>query len=324
MKLIPLGKTDIKITPIGLGCWQFSDGVGFSKFVWPALPQETMKEIVDISLAGGINWFDTAEAYGNGASERALSSALARLGVVPGSVVIATKWLAYFRFAGSIKRTIGKRTAALGAYPIDLYQVHVPMSFSSIPKQMEEMADLAAERKIKAVGVSNFSRKQMEQASAALRKRGLVLASNQMRYNLLDRGIETNGVLEAARDLGITIIAYSPLAQGILSGKFHDQPDLLDKLKGIRRRSKAFSPQGLLKTKPLIEELKTAAAAHDCSVSEVALAWLIRRHGDAVVAIPGATKPEHARVNAGALALALSEEEISRIDEVSMHILKKE
>ena len=171
-----LGTTDIEVSPIGLGCWQFSQGKGMTGRMWSVLDQGTMDAIVDAALRGGVSWFDTAQAYGNGASERALSAALQHRGVEPGTVVVATKWLPIAKPAGDIPRTIGTRIACLQPYPIDLFQVHSPGSLSSIPAQMREMAKLVRAGSIRAVGVSNFSAKQMARAAAALRDEGLTLA----------------------------------------------------------------------------------------------------------------------------------------------------
>ena len=143
-----------------------------------------------------MTWFDTAQAYGNGASERALSVALRHLHAEPGSVVVATKWLPILKAARDIPRTIGTRMACLRPYPIDLYQVHIPWSISSVAAQMREMAALVRAGHVRAVGVSNFSASRMAKAGAALQAEGLPLASNQVRINLLDRSIEANGVLE--------------------------------------------------------------------------------------------------------------------------------
>ncbi|MGA2478083.1 MAG: aldo/keto reductase, partial [Spirochaetia bacterium] len=230
-----LGRTDIEITPIGLGCWQFSQGVGFIGGFWSTVGTEGIIEVVDAALKGGISWFDTAEAYGRGRSEQNLSAALLKLGVKPGSVAVATKWMPFVRTARSIAATIDTRIACLGQYPIDLYQIHQPASFSPIPVQMAEMAKLLRAGKIRSIGVSNFSASQMEQAHAALAKENIVLASNQVRFSLLDRSIDRNGVMAAAKRLGVTIIAYSPLAQGMLTGRFHEDPSSIRKISTGRK-----------------------------------------------------------------------------------------
>lgn len=160
-----LGKTEIEISPIGLGCWQFSQGKGLTGSMWSVLDQERIDAVVEKALEGGIDWFDTAEGYGNGQSERTLSTALKNANVEPGKVVIATKWLPIFRTAANLPRTIVNRLNCLQGYPIDLYQVHIPWSFSSISAQMREMAKLLRAGKIHSIGVSNFSARQMEKAS---------------------------------------------------------------------------------------------------------------------------------------------------------------
>jgi aryl-alcohol dehydrogenase-like predicted oxidoreductase len=144
-----LGKTSIEITAIGMGCWQFAQGGNAIGRFWNALNAAQIREIVEAARAAGIGWFDTAEIYGNGSSERNLSAALASLGVVPGSVVVATKWWPFARTARSIGATIDTRIACLGSYPIDLHQVHQPFSFSSVPAQMKAMAALVKAGKIK-------------------------------------------------------------------------------------------------------------------------------------------------------------------------------
>jgi aryl-alcohol dehydrogenase-like predicted oxidoreductase len=312
-----LGRTPLEITPIGLGCWQFSAGFGLVGGFWEALPQETVDEIVRVSLAGGINWFDTAEAYGRGRSEQALARALGAAGRRDGDVVVATKWWPVLRTAKSIGATIGERLRCLGGFSIDLHQVHQPFSLSSVEAEMEAMAELVAAKKIRAVGVSNFSAAQMRRAHAALAKRGIPLASNQVRYSLVARGIESNGVLAAAKELGVTVIAYSPLGQGILSGKFHADPALIQKRPGPRRYMPLFRSSGLERTRPLVDELQRIAAARGVTASQVALNWLLHFHGETVVAIPGASRPRHAEEAAGAMAFRLADEEMSRLEERS-------
>jgi aryl-alcohol dehydrogenase-like predicted oxidoreductase len=323
-----LGGTSLRVSPIGLGCWQFSQGEGFTRGIWAVLDQTTIDAIVAAALDGGITWFDTAEMYGGGRSEVTLSTALHHLNVHPGRVVLADKWLPVPRTAASISATIDDRLAHLQGYPIGLYQIHQPWSFSSIPAQMRAMAGLVRAGKITAVGVSNFSARQMIAAGEALRAQGVALASNQVPISLLDRRVEASGVLAAARDLGVTLIAYSPLAQGLLTGKYHDRPDLVAALPVWRRyhprpSGRVFGPHNLARIRPLIEELRAVAATHDASIAQVALAWLVTYYGETVVAIPGATRPEQAAESAAAMDLRLSVAELARIDRSSRLVARR-
>jgi len=321
-KLRKLGQSEIEITPIGLGCWQFSENKSPAGKFWDAVSPEDTAAIVETALAHGMNWFDTAEAYGNGRSEAGLARALSEAGKSDGDVIIATKWLPLFRTARSIEATIGDRLRHLGGFSIDLHQVHQPRgSLSGHAAQMEAMANLVEAKKVRTVGISNFSAAAMRACHRALAKRDLPLVSNQMRYSLLDRSIEKNGVMDAAKALGVTIIAYSPLAQGLLTGKFHDDPTLIKKRGGPRKVLPAFRKSGLAKSAPVIDELKKIAAAHDAKPSQVALAWLTTFHGDTVVAIPGASKARHAEEAAGSMRIRLSKGELDRIDVVSRRFL---
>ena len=314
--LRPIGRTGIMVTPIGLGCWQFSKRNNMAGRFWPSLEDDLIEKVVALSIEGGINWFDTAEVYGNGASEKALSKALQASGKKPGDVLIATKWWPAFRFASNISKTINGRISTLDPYPIDLYQVHQPWSFSGEKSEMEAMAELVKRKLIKAVGVSNFNAQKMKNSWETLQKSGIPLASNQVRYNLLDRKIESNGVMDLAKKLGITIIAFSPLAQGLVSGKFHDNPGLLKNI-GLRKYSPQFKPEGLEKSRPVIVLLKELADKYSVTTSQVALNWLIHYNGDTVVAIPGATKEIHVKENSGAMSFRLSDEDMLRLDNVS-------
>ncbi|MCG6956698.1 MAG: aldo/keto reductase, partial [Gemmatimonadetes bacterium] len=302
-----LGSTGIRISPIGLGCWQFSGGEGVAGRYWPVLTEETVADIVRLSLEGGIDWFDTAEAYGRGRSETELATALGSLGREPGSVVIATKWQPFLRTAGSIGRTIGERLSHLSPFGIDLHQIHIGFGALSTKKaQVEAMAELVDTKQVRAVGVSNFSARAMRLSARVLERHGLPLASNQVRYSLLDRRIETNGVLHAARELGATIIAYSPLAQGILSGKFHRDPGKVKRLGGPRRFQNLFRPSGLRRSAPVVAALEAIAAERQVTPAQVALRWLLDAHGETVVAIPGASNGRQAKENAGALDFQLT------------------
>jgi len=195
----------------------------------------------------------------------------------------------------------------------------MPWSFSSLESQMNVMADLVEGGKIRSVGVSNFNADNMRRAQETLVKRGLTLASNQVQYSLIHRDIETNGVLETAKELGITIIAWSPLALGVLSGKFHKHPELLAQKPYVRRAS---LEKKLKKSAPIIKVLDEIATGHQVTASQVALNWLINSHGDTVVAIPGASKIQHAEESAGVMNFSLTREEITRIDEISRQFRK--
>jgi len=280
---------------------------------WPKLEDDLINNIIKTSLDGGINWFDTAEVYGNGASENALARALTFNGKKPGQIMVATKWWPMFRTASNILKTIEQRIDALAPFPIDLYQVHQPWGFSNEKSEMEAMTRLVKENKIRYVGVSNFSAVQMRSAWETLQKNGIQLVSNQVRYSLLDRKIESNGILQTAKELGISVIAYSPLAQGLVTGKFHENPGLLKNI-GMRKHSSQFKPGRLERSRPLIETIRKFANKYEVSTSQIALNWLIYSHGDTVVAIPGATKESHARENTGTLNFRLSAEDLALLD----------
>jgi aryl-alcohol dehydrogenase-like predicted oxidoreductase len=309
-----LGQTDIEVTPIGLGVMQFSGGKGLSGTFFPDLSSVEMDAIVKAALDGGINWFDTAEMYGRGRSESGLANALKAVGKDDEEVVVATKWFPIFRTAGNIARTIHKRLKYLDGYSIDLYMVHQPWGFSSPESEMEAMADLVEAGLVRSVGVSNFSAEQMRRAHAALAKRGLPLAVNQVQYSLIHRKIETNGVLEAAKELGVTIVAWSPVGSGILTGKFHEDPKYYESKPFIRRM---MLRRNIERSRDLVRRLDEIANRYDATPSQVALNWLINFQGEIVVAIPGASQVQQAIDNAGAMKFSLSKDDITLLDELS-------
>jgi aryl-alcohol dehydrogenase-like predicted oxidoreductase len=309
-----LGKTGIQISAVGLGCWQFSGGQGLAGKFWEAIPQAVVDRIVEASLAGGINWFDTAEMYGHGASERALAAALTRAGKTNGDVVVATKWSPFFRTAHSVTSTIRHRLDALAPFAIDLYQVHNPFGFSSVESEMRTMANLMAAGEIRAIGVSNFNAIRMRRAHAALARHAVPLASNQVKYSLLDRRVEQNGILAAAEELGVTIIAYSPLEQGLLTGRYHEHPNRARTRPWARRLASRLR---LDESRPVIEELARIGRGHGATPAQVALAWLCQFHPGVVAVIPGASRVEQAVENCQALDLVLSPDDLRRLDEVS-------
>jgi aryl-alcohol dehydrogenase-like predicted oxidoreductase len=312
-----LGKTDLLVTPVGLGVMELAGGGGLLGRVFPLIPQEEKNAIIKAALDGGINWFDTAEMYGAGVSEQSLATGLKAAGKSDQDVLVATKWFPFFRTARNMKVTVEDRLRFLGGYSIANYMVHQPYSFSSPEAEMNAMADLVEAGKIRSVGVSNFNPARMQRAHAALAKRGLPLAVNQVRYSLLHREIETDGTLATAKELGVTIIAYTPVAHGLLTGKYHKNPALLIKMTGAR---KARMARNIERTRPLINVMDEIANKHQATIAQVALNWLIHFNGDIVVTIPGATKVHQAAESAGAMKFVLSAEELAKLDEVSRQV----
>ncbi len=312
-----LGITDIEVTPIGLGMMEFAGGGGLMGFAFPKIDQKVKNATIQAGLDGGVNWFDTAELYGRGVSEASLAEALKVAGKMDGEVVIATKWWPILRTARNIPKTFNDRLRFLGGYSISNYMVHQPWSFSSPEAEMDEMAKLVDAGKIRSVGVSNFSPERMRRAHRRLQEYGLPLAVNQVRYSLLDRKIERDGTLETARELGITIISYTPLESGLLTGKYHKNPELLEKKTPFYR---ALLKRGIEKSRKLVAALEEVGKKYDATIAQVALNWIIYAQGDTVVTIPGVTNPKQAEDNAGAMKFKLSADEITRLDEVTRSI----
>jgi len=305
------------VTPIGLGVMEFAGGGGLMGFIFPIIPQEEKNAIIKAALEGGINWFDTAEAYGAGISERSLATALKAAGKSDKDVIIETKWQPFFRTAGNIPRSIKDRLHFLDGFGIANYMVHNPSSFSSPEAEMNAMANLVEAGKIRSVGVSNFNPIRMRRAHAALAKRGLPLAVNQVRYSLLHRAIETDGVLDTARELSVTIVAYTPLERGLLSGKYHKNPELFNRMPGWR---KARMQRDLERSQPLINAMDEIATKYEVTIAQVALNWLINFNGEIIVTIPGATMVRQAEENAGAMKFRLSDDDMAWLDDVSRRL----
>jgi aryl-alcohol dehydrogenase-like predicted oxidoreductase len=310
----PLGQTGMEITPIGLGMMEFSGGGGLMGFAFPVIDQEQKNATVKAGLKGGVNWFDTAELYGSGISERSLSTALKAAGVKDEEVIIATKWWPLLRTARNIPKTIDDRLRYLDGYGIGLYQIHQPFSFSTPEAEMDAMAELVKAGKIRSVGVSNFDAEKMRRAHRQLQKHGLPLASNQVRYSLLDRRIETDGTLATAKELGVTVIAYTPLESGLLSGKYHKNPELLDQKKFYWR---SILRRGMEKSRAVVAVLEQIAKHYDATAAQVALNWVIHSQGEIVVTIPGVTRVSQAQESAEAMRFQLTEAEIAELDQVS-------
>ena len=314
--LIPLGKTDLRITPLGLGIWQWGDTMmwGYGKGYGDA----DLKPVYEATLAAGINFIDTAEMYGRGRSERVVGQFMRETPAARDQVVLATKFapLPWRLSSGRLLHALRESLNRLGLSRVDLYQIHFPYSPVSVETWMEALADAVEAGLTRAVGVSSFSPSQTIRAHAALARRSVPLASNQVEYSLLDRKPETSGLVKVCRDLDVTIIAYSPIAKGMLTGKY--TPDNIPP--GLRRRT--YNRNYLIKIQPLIDLLREIGQAHgDKTPAQVSLNWLMCK---GAVPIPGAKNLRQAQENFGALGWRLTDEEVARLDEMSEKVMSDE
>jgi aryl-alcohol dehydrogenase-like predicted oxidoreductase len=300
---------ELNVVPLGVGAWAW----GTSR-LWGYGKEYDRSDVggaFRASMAEGITLFDTAEMYGNGASERIIGEIL-REGDFEGRPVIATKFapLPYRFSAKSLLSAVDKSLQRLGVETIDLYQIHFPNPILKINSLMDALAETVKAGKVRRVGVSNYDADQMQRAYDRLASHGMSLASNQVEYSLLQRAPETNGVLEASRDLGVTLIAYSPIAKGLLTGKYGPGGDRPSGL--VRRMGRAFSEQNLNKIEPVVNILREIGKAHNKEPAQVALNWLITQRN--VFPIPGAKSDLQARQNAGALGWEMTDEEAEKLN----------
>ena len=290
---------------MGLGAWQWGD-----RLVWQygqGYGAEDVKLAFDTSVNEGIRFVDTAEVYGNGQSERLLGQFVQNTDT---PILVATKFFPWpWRFLkNALPRALKGSLARLGVESVDLYQVHWPSVAMSTDTLMEGLAECVKSGMTRTVGVSNFGQTRMLAAYSALARHNVPLASNQVHYSLLSRAVEKNGTLARCKELGIRLIAYSPLEKGLLSGKYSpDNPP-----PGTRGGNYANM---LPKIQPLIKALTQIGQDHGGkSSAQVSLNWLICK---GALPIPGAKNSEQARQNAGALGWRLTEAEVARLDELS-------
>jgi aryl-alcohol dehydrogenase-like predicted oxidoreductase len=278
-----------KVSRIGLGTWQFGSrewGYGDGYAAGGA------RDIVQRARALGVNLFDTAEIYGFGKSERILGEAL---GDERADVVVASKVMPVAPFPAIVKQRERASARRLGLDRIPLYQVHQPNPVVPDSVIMPGMRDLLDSGAIGAVGVSNYSLARWQQADAAL---GRPVISDQVHFSLAHPQALKDLVPFAERENRI-VIAYSPLAQGLLGGKYgvDNRPG------GIRALNLLFSTENLRRIEPLLQTLRDVAAEVDAKPAQVALAWLINLPG--VVAIPGASSVEQLEFNVAAADIKL-------------------
>ncbi len=309
MESVTIGRSDIKVLPMGVGtmAWGLSRLWGYGD----SLDLDDVAPAFTASIEAGLTLFDTAEVYGWGRSERTLGQ-LVKAEQTP--VVVATKYAPTpTRFSPkTLGKALDRSLRRLGLKRVDLYQIHWPYGWVKNERLMDALADAVEAGKIRYAGVSNFNEEQMRKAFQALARRGVPLVSNQVEYSLVKRAPERNGVLDTCRELDITLIAYSPLGRGVLSGKYRPGSEVA----GRRRSSRQFKQMARGELDPLLDALEEIGSAHGNRPSvQVALNWLARQPG--VVPIPGAKNEEQARQNAASIEWEMTEQEAERLDRLA-------
>jgi voltage-dependent potassium channel beta subunit len=311
MKYRKLGKQGVKVSEVGLGSWLTYGG---------ATEQETAQKCIEKAYDLGINFFDTANAYARGKSEESVCQALASYR--RDSYVLATK--VYFPMGdgpndkGLSRKHLFEQCNAslkrLGTDYIDLYQAHRYDSDTPLEETLTAFHDLTQQGKILYYGVSEWSSAQLSEAHEITRERNLhEIASNQPVYNALNRYIEKDVMATCAR-FGIGLVVYSPLAQGLLTGKYKPGQPLPEDSRAADPGQNMFLNQGNLDQTVLekVQKLIPIAERNGISLSQLSLAWCLRRPEVSSVII-GASRPSQVEDNAGAAGIVLAESDMTEM-----------
>jgi len=303
-----LGRTDITIHPVGLGC------MGMSEFYGAADEAGSIRTIHH-ALDAGVTFLDTADMYGSGANEELVGKALKGR---RDQAVLATKFAikrgengAFTGISGDpayVKEACDGSLKRLGVNHIDLYYQHRVDPEIPIEDTVGAMAELVKAGKVKHLGLSEASADTLRRASAVH-----PITAVQSELSLWSRDLETT-VLPACKELGISFVAYSPLGRGFLSGKIKSVDDLAPD--DYRRHNPRFQPDTFPKNLEVLAKVEAFAARRGCSPAQLALAWVLSR-GEHVVAIPGTRSTRRLDENASAADIELSEAELSQLDELA-------
>ncbi|MBE0697495.1 MAG: aldo/keto reductase [Anaerolineaceae bacterium] len=310
-------KNELVLSRLGIGCWSFGSSV---EDYWGAQDQREVESLVGAALDQGITYFDTAEAYNEGRSEEALGRALKgrRSEAIIGSKVWpnhASPELLRHHCEASLRR--------LGTDFIDLYMLHWPLTEFPLQPAMETLALLKEEGKIRFIGLSNFGAEQVRQAAAT----GVAIATNQLCYNLLSRAIEFE-ILPECRRLHIGVIAYMPLQQGLLTGKYHSTEELpamrtrTRHFSGSRPHSRHGEPGAEAEIFTLVETLRDMSAETRATLSQMALSWVANQDGIAST-LTGIRNRQQLDEAAAGVSFPLSVEVLRRMTELSEEIKQK-
>jgi aryl-alcohol dehydrogenase-like predicted oxidoreductase len=314
---IPLAGGLVAIPPLGVGTWAWGDRSTWGMGGYDAsLTEDTIRDAWQASIDAGVVLFDTAEVYGRGESERIIGRLLAEDPTRAERVVIATKFMPSPHKLDVRRALLAALRASLdrlGLPSVDLLQIHGPISLRGHGAMADALAAAHAEGLVRAVGVSNYSVRETRAIDAALREQGLGLATNQIEFSLLRRLPETGGLLAACRELDVVPLAYSPIGQGRLTGKYsaaNPPPG-----------SRTFSAHPMEQVDAIVDELRRIGGEYPTedgaprTPSQVALAWIVAK---GAVPIPGAKNRRQAEENAGALGWELSRDEVARLDRVAL------
>lgn len=302
---------DRPTAPLGLGTWAWGDKATWGMGGYDQdLTEERIAEAWRASLDAGVTLIDTAEVYGGGESERIIGRLLAADPKRRDSLVLATKFMPMphkLNVKGSMRDALRASIDRMGVERVELYQIHGPVSLRSKSALAEALAAVVDEGLTAAVGVSNYSIREMQSIHRALDERGVPLASNQIEFSLLRRRPETVGLIAECARLGVVPLAYSPIGQGRLTGKYSAASP--------PPASRTFSTHPMEAVDRVVAVLREVGADHDRTPSQVALRWLIQK---GAVPIPGAKNAEQAEQNAGALGWSLRDEEVTRLDSTAL------
>ena len=302
---------DAAVAPLGVGAWSWGDSSTWGMGTYDQdLSEDTIAQAVDASVAAGVTLIDTAEGYGNGESERIIGRLMAADPVRRERLTIATKFIPMpwkLDVHGALRASLEASLERLGLDQVELYQIHGPISLRSNKALADALAAVVKDGLTKAVGVSNYSVKEMRQMHRALGEHGVPLASNQIEFSLLRRRPETSGLIEACHEMGVVPLAYSPLGQGRLTGKYSASNPPPGK--------RGFSAHPMEQVDAVVGVVRTVGEAHGRTPSQVALRWLVQK---GAVPIPGAKNAEQAGQNAGALGWELSTTDMAALDAAAL------
>ncbi|KAI8066448.1 NADP-dependent oxidoreductase domain-containing protein [Gongronella butleri] len=299
----------LQVPPLAIGTWQFGDTTYWG---WTPKAVKDAHEAFDLAHQLGLTFFDTAEVYGKGESEREIGKFRASYDAAElDKQVIATKFMPYeerTQFPDVLLSALKDSLDRLGMTKGDLYQIHAPIHPASIEVVGNALADAVAAGLVKAVGVSNYDADEIRTMHATLKARGVPLASNQVSFSLIRTSPLKTGLIKVCHDLGVAILAYSPIGMGLLTGKFGYKGPWPE------ARNRLFSSLDSDQLKLLLETIKDLSAKYNTTQVAIALNWTIVK---GTIPLAGVRTAEHVGQNAKALGFRLAPDDVAALDRYS-------